>query len=551
MNDRSGRHTERVSMLHETLAYWATTQPDAPFVVEADTRRALTYGACARALRGCQHWLAGWSGDGPRTVALALPGGIENALIWLGTLMGGHRLVPCAPDIPPAEFARVAGRWQPDLLVMEDTTTELAASTAGMQRLGRAQLAGLVEQWCAHTTGEDLPLPPGKGGELLLTTSGTTGIPKGVRLRADQLAWTAAQIQRSHRLTQADRGLAVLPFYHINAPVVSLLATLSAGATVVIAPRFSASQFWAWIARERITWASIAPAIAAVLLNSADAASHQPHPGLRFVRTASAPLPVTHLHAFERRFGVPVVETYGLSEAAGTVTANPVPPGVHRPGSVGLPCGVELRICVAGEPGHAGPLRDVAPGAEGEICVRGPSVIAAYEEGASASAFHQGWFRTGDLGYRDGAGYVFITGRLREIINYGGHKIAPREIEETLLAHPRVREAAVAGEPDPIYGQRVIAYVVPDADTAASDAAPLAETLRTFCAQQLSAHKVPASFTFVAALPRTATGKVQRHALSPALNHALSTVEIPARATGPAAMHPAELIGQASAPVSR
>jgi acyl-CoA synthetase (AMP-forming)/AMP-acid ligase II len=325
-------------------------------------------------------------------------------------------------------------------------------------------------------------------------------------------------------LTQDDRGLAVLPFFHINAPVVSLCATLLAGSTVVVAPRFSRSRFWDWIARHQVTWASVVPTIVALLLQ---ADGPEPVPDcLRFIRTASAPLPAAHLEAFEHRFGVPLIETYGLSEAASTVAANPVAPGVHKAGSVGLPAGVGLRICVPAD-AECLPLVDVSAGTEGEICIHGPSVIAGYEEGADSQSFVEGWFRTGDLGYRDADGYIFLTGRLRDVINHGGHKVSPREVEETLLAYPDVSDVAVVGQDDPLYGQRVVAYVVPRGDATASDSA-LGEALRAHCAAQLSAYKVPSEFVCAAALPRTLTGKVQRHILASG-SHSMGGVDAFAR----------------------
>lgn len=470
-----------------------------PFIIEVETERALTYAACAQAVQRLQREI----GAEPRTIALALPGGIASAIVWLAALTGGHRLVPCTPEATSQERARLGETQHPDVLV-----AVTAEDADGFARPA-AQVITSAEIYALATAERDGPVGalPFVEGTLRLTTSGTTGEPKGVALTARQIAWTAEQVRDSHHLTPLDRGLCVLPFFHINAPVVSLCATLTAGATVVIAPRFSLRHFWEWIARERITWASIVPTIVALLL-----ATEKPAflPGtLRFVRTASAPLPAIHQIAFERRFGIPVIETYGLSEAASQVAANPVPPGQHKPGSVGVPTGVAMRICApraAASPD--GRLRDVVPGTEGEICVRGPNVIASYEGNASADAFYDGWFRTGDLGYRDADGYLFITGRLRDVINRGGEKVSPREIEEVLLAHPAVRDVAVIGAPDPLYGQRVVAYVVPRQGHGWSEHAE--GSLRAYCAERLSAYKVPEAIYVVETLPRNGNGKLAR-----------------------------------------
>jgi acyl-CoA synthetase (AMP-forming)/AMP-acid ligase II len=229
------------------------------------------------------------------------------------------------------------------------------------------------------------------------------------------------------------------------------------------------------------------------------------------VRTASSPLPISHLRAFEAKFAVPVIETYGLTEAASTVAANPLPPGMHKAGSVGLPLGVGLRVCVPRQPDEATapPLCDVAPGDVGEICIQGPSVVHAYQGNADPDAFQDGWFRTGDLGYQDRDGYLFITGRRRDVINRGGENIAPREVEEVLALHPDVREVAVIGRPDALYGEVVVAYVVlrhPD------DGADVA-SLRAHASQHLSRAKVPVDYIPVDALPRTASGKLARQQL--------------------------------------
>jgi acyl-CoA synthetase (AMP-forming)/AMP-acid ligase II len=312
----------------------------------------------------------------------------------------------------------------------------------------------LIEQASSQT-----PIEP-REGSVCLTTSGTTGEPKGVILKEHQIAWTANHVRISHQLSSQDRGLTVLPFYHVNAPVVSLCASLLAGGTVIIAQRFSRRHFWSWIERYPVSWASIVPTIVAILLET-EKPSFLPGT-LRFVRTGSASLPAADLQAFEARFSIPVIETYGLSEAASQVAANPIPPGVHKPGSAGRPVGVDLRICLPRTNESGETLHDVAPGETGEICVAGPSIIDGYQNNSGREAFQDGWFRTGDLGYLDEDGYLFIKGRSREVINRGGENIAPREVEEVLTGHAAIREVAAVGRPDPIYGELGVAYIAVD-----------------------------------------------------------------------------------------
>jgi acyl-CoA synthetase (AMP-forming)/AMP-acid ligase II len=496
----------KVPSLDEALVRWARLQPDAAFVTETGAGTTISYGATLRAVRGVQRLL----GLAPRTIVLALPSGVAAAVVWLAALGAGHRLVLCPPEAADREKARLATRYRPDVLVARSTD-----AAEGFGRSGRSVVTPEQLQ-VAFSDGTDSASSPGDTGvqgssfegQVCLTTSGTTGTPKGVTLQAHQIAWTAQQVRLSHRLTPNDRGLTMLPFSHINAPVVSLSATLLAGASVVVAPRFSRSGFWEWIESDQVTWASVVPTIIAVLLQT-----EKPDwlPGrLRFIRTAAAPLPAFYLRAFETRFGIPVIETYGLSEAASQVAANPVPPGRHRAGTVGFPTGVEMRICEPAEVGQAGRLRDVVPGAEGEICIAGPAVIARYDGGESREEFVDGWFRTGDLGSIDGDGYLHVTGRIRDVINRGGEKISPREVEDVLLAHPDILDVVVAGEPDPIYGQRAVAYVVPRRPVGQD----LERRLLAYASRLLTAFKVPSAVVQVEALPRTHTGKIRRHQIA-------------------------------------
>jgi len=465
--------------------------------VEAETGRELTYAHTLASVNSVRQLL----GDTPRRIVLALPGGIVNAVIWISALSGGHMLVPLSPDAPDEEKSRIAQKHRPDVLFVERTQEAQGFACPHAQVIPRQACDALLEQASSYESLEPVE------GRVCLTTSGTTGEPKGVVLSERQIAWTADSIRVSHRLSTRDRGLTVLPFFHVNAPVVSQCSSLLAGSTVVIAQRFSRRHFWSWIERFHVTWASIVPTIVAMLLETEKPAFL---PGsLRFVRTGSAPLPAADLLAFEAHFGIPVIETYGLSEAASQVVANPVPPGIHKPGSAGRPVGVALRICYPRTDGSGEMLRNVAPGEMGEICIAGPSVIGSYQDNAGQEAFQDGWFRTGDLGYLDEEGYLFIRGRLREVINRGGENIAPREVEEVLMWHAAVREAAVVGRPDPIYGEQVVAYVA----VQGAWSEEMAQELRQYAARRLSPHKVPVDFMALDALPRNQMGKVERRLL--------------------------------------
>lgn len=483
--------------LYRSLFQWAASQPDAPAIVEAETEHELTY---AQALHGV-NTLCQILGPEPRRVILALPGGIASAIVWLSALSGGHHLIPVAANASDEEKSKIAKRHRPDVLCVERFEDAAGFGCPHAIVFSRSECESLIAQVPVQTAFEPVE------GRVYLTTSGTTGEPKYVALTERQIAWTAQRVRESHCLSSIDRGLTVLPFSHVNAPVVSLCASLLVGSTVVIARRFSRTHFWTWVERYAITWVSLVPTIVAMLLETERPAFL---PGrLRFMRTGSASLPPTDMLAFEARFGIPVIETYGLSEAASQIVANPIPPGVHKPGSAGIPVGVMLRICHPRSEENDEALYDMPPGETGEICVAGPAVIDAYYENEGKEAFQDGWFRTGDLGYLDADGYVFIKGRLREVINRGGENIAPREIEEAILTYPAVREAAAVGRPDPIYGEQPVAYLVVREDWQEQDA----QALRLHLARLLSSQKVPIDFMIVEELPRNRTGKVQRRLL--------------------------------------
>ena len=490
-----------MSALHDYLLRNAQQNPEGIFLLEAESGRTLTYAQTLSATRAVHRLL----GTRPRRILLAAPNGLCSAIVWLSALTGGHTLAPISPDAPLLEQARLAKQVTPDVLIVERQTSASSVSHATV--LTCDDLERMIAAAQENELGADESAPAPAEGHCFLRTSGSTGEPKGILLDARQIIWAAEHIRASHELTSADRGFTALPLSHVNAPVVSLCASLIAGSSLVIARHFSRSHFWETLERYAVTWASAVPTMLAMLLTT----EKPPFlPGvLRFVRSASAPLPVTVLEAFERRFGVAVVETYGLSEAASQIAANPVPPGERRSGSVGRPTGVAIRICQSRARPKDEPLSDVGVGTIGEICVCGPSVITRYVDGQAPDAFVDGWFRTGDLGYFDQDGYLYVVGRKRDVIIRGGENIAPREVEEAILATSCVRDVAVVGAPDPLYGQRVIAYIVP----AIPWTPTTAEALRRACALRLSAYKIPEHFVAVKELPRTPFGKLQRQPL--------------------------------------
>jgi len=419
----------------------------------------------------------------------------------LAALAAGVTVAPLDPGAPPAELRRTVrslGLTSVVTDVDEDVEGGLEGAAVDIWRTG---VGSLRRSACR------LGPPPASSGldaALVMTSSGTTGAPKIVPLAEDQLLHAARAIAAHHRLGADDTGYCPLPLFHINAIVVGVLATLVGGSRLVV-DRFSRHAFWERAARHRVTWVNLVPAIIAIL---ADAPPPPPAVAarIRFARSASAPLATATQLRFERRCGIPVLETYGMTEAASQITANPLPAAEHRPGSVGRPVGVELRIVDDGG-------RRVGPGAVGRVEVRGDSVVPSYWSEADGVLEAQpatnqcGWLPTGDLGRIDGDGYLYLMGRDDDVINRGGEKIYPREIEEVLLADRRVRAAAVVGRPHPIVGEEPVAFVVAAAGSERTD---LADDLSARCRSDLSPFKRPAEITVAASLPAGPTGKVRR-----------------------------------------
>lgn len=332
---------------------------------------------------------------------------------------------------------------------------------------------------------------------VLMYTSGSSGKPKAVVLNHAQLYAAAHEIVRTQQLTPQDKTLLVLPLFHINAQVITVLATLISGGEIDIVPRFSASRFWSQVATQHITWVSAAPAIIAILLKTKPL-SVPAVPHLRFIRSASAPLLPAVQSAFEAYFQVPIQQAYGMTEGASQITFNPL--GAARTGSVGTSGGTDISIQDENQ-------QPVASGVSGEICLRGAHIITTYLDPTLQSDFTAGWFHSGDVGHLDADGYLFIDGRKKELINRGGDKISPVAIENVLITHPAVRDIAVFGMPDDVYGERVAAAVIPEPD--AADVVELAQSLRAYAQQRLARFEVPADIYLTDNLPAGATGKIQ------------------------------------------
>ncbi len=332
---------------------------------------------------------------------------------------------------------------------------------------------------------------------LFLHTSGTTSRPKGVPLTHGNLMASIANIAATYQLTPSDRSLIAMPLFHVHGLIGATLSTLHTGGAVVVPAKFSAGTFWQVAAKYDVTWYSAVPTIHQILLGRADQ-DNAPRGGLRFIRSCSSALAPAVFHQLEERFGAPVLEAYGMTEAAHQMASNPLPPGPRKPGFVGQGTGVG--IAILDEKGQVLPA-----GMQGEVCIRGTNVMHGYLNNpeANASSFCNGYFRTGDQGVLDENGYLMLTGRLKELINRGGEKISPLEVDAALLEHPAVAEAVSFAAPDAKYGEEVHAAVVLKGTATPAE-------IQAFCGKRLADFKVPKVIHITQAVPRTATGKIQR-----------------------------------------
>jgi acyl-CoA synthetase (AMP-forming)/AMP-acid ligase II len=340
---------------------------------------------------------------------------------------------------------------------------------------------------------------------LVLHTSGTTSRPKIVPLTARNITASARAIAATLALTPGDRCLNVMPLFHIHGLIAATLSSMSAGAYIACAPGFNAMRFFGWMEAVKPTWYTAVPTMhQAILSRAARNAGIIAATPLRFVRSSSASLPVPVLRELEETFGCPVIEAYGMTEASHQMASNPLPPAARKPGTVGVAAGPE--VAVMAEDG-----RLLSAGETGEIVIRGENVTPGYQNNPKANAenWTDGWFRTGDQGFMDAEGYLTISGRLKEIINRGGEKVSPREVDDVLMEHPAVGQAVTFALPHDKLGEEVAAVIVLREGASAE-----AREIRDFAARQLAPFKVPREILFREEIPKGATGKLQRIGLA-------------------------------------
>lgn len=427
-------------------------------------------------------------------VAVIAPNGPDMALAVLGTLAGAA-CAPVSPQHSRGELDLCIDDLDVRAIVVTPDSPSLARDAA------RARGLPLIEagtELCSQRFEGEVDEASPDDIALVLHTSGTTSRPKQVPLSQANLASSMRHVMTSLALRPDDCALNAMPLFHIHGLVAGLLAPLAAGGRTVCAPGLQLPAFFDWIDVCGVTWFTAVPTMHQAVL--AAAGDRRPKKPLRFIRSSSAALAPATLGALERHFNCPVIEAYGMTEAAHQMASNPLPPQPRKPGSVGRPAGPCMTILDAGG-------TELGPGTRGEIAIRGHNVMRGYHANpdANRNAFSGDWFRTGDEGYFDADGFLFITGRLKDMINRGGEKIAPREIDEALLGHPDVAQALAFAVPHATLGEDVAAAVVLRPH-AATDAAQL----RAYLFERLTHFKVPSELLVVDEIPMGATGKMQR-----------------------------------------
>jgi oxalate---CoA ligase len=446
-------------------------------------------------------------------VAIVLNNGPEMATCFIAAACG-VTAAPLNPAYRADEFEFYLSDLNARALIVEHDSVSPAIEVA--HKLG-IQIIDLI----AGTQAGDFVLRARDGGKpaidvdsgfaqpadisMVLHTSGTTSRPKIVPLSQANLCASARNIAQTLAFTANDCGLNIMPLFHIHGLIAGVLAPLSAGSQVFCTPGFNALKFFAWMDEARPTWYTAVPTMHQAIVSRAsknrDVILRHP---LRFMRSSSSSMPPQVIAELEEVFGAPLIEAYGMTEATHQMASNPLPPRTRKPGSVGVAAGPQ--IAIMGDDGELLP-----PGGIGEIVIRGDNVTAGYENNAKANAegFAAGWFRTGDQGVIDGDGYVSLTGRLKEIINRGGEKVSPREVDEILMDHPAVAQVVCFGMPHAKLGEEVAAVVVLREGHAVNE-----RELQAFVSQRAADFKVPKKILFMDEIPKGATGKLQRIGLA-------------------------------------
>lgn len=484
--------------------------------LESADRSPLLYGELRRQVQRTVTALKAMGLEKHDRVAIVLPNGALMASVFLG-VASGTTAAPLNPGYRSDEFQFYLQDLNAKAVVVESGSTSSVidvARTLGIKVLSVVPSSEVTGLFDLQNQGQGSPDSTLQQQEeevsasdiaLILHTSGTTSRPKIVPLTQANICLSATNVAATLRLTPTDRGLHVMPMFHIHGLIAGLLAPLAVGSTVYCTPGFNALKFFAWMNDARPSWYTAVPTMHQAILARAggnlDVIAAHP---LRFIRSSSSSIPPQVIAELERVFAAPLIESYGMTEAAHQMASNPLPPQARKPGTVGVAAGPQ--IAIMDEQGNI-----LASDQIGEIVIRGANVTAGYENNpkANAEAFTNGWFRTGDQGCMDAEGYLSITGRLKEIISRGGEKISPREIDEILMDHPAIEQVITFGIPHQMLGEEVGAAVVLRPNTQVTE-----RELRDFVATRVADFKVPRKILFMEEIPKGATGKLQRIGLA-------------------------------------
>ena len=503
-------HTANEVAASNVAALLEHGERDHPAVV-VPNRVSISYAQLRQLTEETAHKLASHGiGKGER-VAMVSTNGLEAIVLFLATSTVATAC-PLNPAYKEDEFRFYLEDVGAQFLVVPPGEAEAARKAmpaggavieASLGSDGQFRMNGAARAESRDSFDPSAPTDIG----LVLHTSGTTSRPKRVPLRNDNLIASVANIIATYQLDAGDISLCVMPLFHVHGLVASALATFGSGGTVIVPDRFSPLGFWPLMEAHRPTWFTASPTPHQLVLARLQEDRPAGTDRLRFVRSCSSALSPAQMALMEQRYRVPVLEAYGMTEASHQMASNPLPPAPRFAGSVG--CGTGVDIAIFDEDGAALPV-----GTAGEVVIRGPNVMHGYENNpqANAAAFFDGWFRTGDQGTLDDAGYLRLIGRIKELINRGGEKIAPREIDEVLESHPAVKEAVAFGVPHTTWGEEVAAAVVLIAPATEKE-------LLAYSRERLADFKVPKRLHIVESIPRTPTGKVQRRFVAEQLTH--------------------------------
>lgn len=489
------------SQLENTMA----ERPDNKAMVAPDSGAVWTYSDFLKNIRQASAVLDARLKEFPldRPVAVCLLNGFDFLACFFGLARLGRPVMPLNPSLTPDVYRSQLGDGNVCAVIVNQASPQAVFTAAAaldilsldvtlgddggilFPKLGNASFAECGTKSDSESV------------SLLLQTSGTTGKPKWVPLTQRNLMASAEHISNTYKLTPEDISLLVMPLFHVHGFIGVALSTLFSGGSLIVPPKFSASRFWDWVKIFKPSWYSAVPTIHQILL-SRDEIRQAPRGVFRFIRSCSSPLAPAVMAKMEEVFAAPVLEAYGMTEAAHQMASNPLPPGKRFAGSVGVAAGPE--VAVFDENGNSLPT-----GQQGEIVIRGENVMKGYldNQEANRKAFVNGWFRTGDMGILDEHGYLKLVARLKEMINRGGEKIAPAQIDAAILEMPGVNQAVAFGVPDALYGEIVNVVIITSGNLTE-------ENVLEYCRAKLPPFMVPAKVIIRDSIPTGATGKVSR-----------------------------------------